>query len=83
MAKRNVKEHSAKNAIRAERIEARLMREVVKMNKRYPESKYDVKDMNIVRISGRRPHKLSKKSDAFLKKSAEVIVNMIELEAKK
>lgn len=44
-----------------EHIETRLNRKCNELNKHYPDKKYEVKDNMVVRVSGVRPHKKSKK----------------------
>lgn len=45
-----------------ERIQTALAKKCKQLNKRYPANKYEVKDNKVVRLSGVRPHKRSKKA---------------------
>ena len=65
-----------------DRIQARLEKKCAELNKRYPDNNYTVDRNYIIRKSGRRPHKVSKKSASFIKKVAEVLVGMADREKK-
>jgi len=43
-------------------IRNKLAKKCAELNKHYPNNKYEVKDNNVVRVSGVRPHKKSKKA---------------------
>lgn len=55
-------EPAIKKQARQARISRRLEKKTRELNKRYPGNKYEIKGNLIVRISGVKPHKKSKKA---------------------
>lgn len=76
------KDRKLQTPLQKDRIRARLEKKCAELNKRYPENKYTVDNNYIIRKSGRRPHTVSKKSAGFVKKVAEVLVSMVNIEKK-